>query len=123
MPAKKTARPAKGKKAGVDATHDSSELPTGNAEIALPTDVQLINPLDESKTRISIEYARTIMAIGVFHVALRRPEMMKRRCAKVASDERRREVVISMSFNSYRSLTGVTQTCPKLSHRYAPAGR
>ncbi len=65
MPAKKTARPAKGKKAGVDATHDSSELPTGNAEIALPTDVQLINPLDESKTRISIEYARTIMAIGV----------------------------------------------------------
>jgi hypothetical protein len=28
----------------------------------------------------------------------RRPEMMKRRCAMVAADERRREVVSSMSF-------------------------
>ena len=30
---------------------------------------------------------------GVFHVALRRPEMMKRECDKVGTDEGRREVV------------------------------
>ena len=64
------------------------------------------------------------------HVALRRPETMKRKsvirlrlCDKIKRDERWSEVVNYLSFNSFRSLTRVAQTRPKLSHRQAPEGR
>ncbi len=64
------------------------------------------------------------------HVALRRPETMKREsvmkvglCGKIEPDERWSEVVNYLSFNSRRSLTRVAQTCPKLSLRQAPEER
>jgi hypothetical protein len=65
-----------------------------------------------------------------FHVALRRPETMKREsvmrfrmCGKMGQDERWSEVVKSLSFNSIRSLSRVAQTRPKLSLRQAPEER
>jgi|SRR5262249_51780772 len=64
------------------------------------------------------------------HVALRRPETMKRTivmrfrlCGKIKQDERWSEVDSYLSFNSLKSLTRVAQTRPKLSHRQAPEGR
>jgi hypothetical protein len=47
----------------------------------------------------------------------------ERKCDKVKEDEWRREVVISLSFNSRRSLTRVALTCPKLLNRQAPEER
>jgi preprotein translocase subunit Sec63 len=65
-----------------------------------------------------------------FHVALRRPETMKREsvrrfimCGKMGQDERWSEVVKYLSFNSIRSLSRVAQTCPKLFLRQAPEER
>jgi len=65
---------------------------------------------------------------GVFHAALRRPETMKRitvgKCDQVKEDERRRQVVFSLSHqSSERSLTRVAQKRPKLLHRQAPEER
>jgi preprotein translocase subunit Sec63 len=64
------------------------------------------------------------------HVALRRPETMKREsamrfrmCGKMGQDERWSEVVSYLSFNSLRSLSRVAQTSPKLSLRQAPEER
>src|SRR5262245_321725 len=64
------------------------------------------------------------------HVALRRPETMKRKgavrlgpCGKMELDERGSEVVRDLSFNSTRSLSRVAQTCPKRSLRQAPEER
>ena len=61
----------------------------------------------------------------VQHVALRRPETMKRtiKYTRVKKDERWSEVVKALGFNSKKSLTRVAQTSPKLSHRQAPEGR
>jgi len=44
-------------------------------------------------------------------------------CGKIEQDERWSEVVSYLSFNSWRSLTRVAQTCPKLLNRQAPEGR
>jgi hypothetical protein len=64
------------------------------------------------------------------HVALRRPETMKRKnvmrfrlCGKMEPDERWSEVVNYLGFNSWRSLSRVAQTCPKLYLRQAPEER
>ncbi len=60
MPRKKTIRSARSRKAADDSARSSNGLTTQSEKTSLtPT------PLEESKTRISMEYARTIMAIGV----------------------------------------------------------
>src|SRR5262245_14071736 len=64
----------------------------------------------------------------VINVASRRPETMKRgtviKCDKVKMDERRRQVVYSLSpQSSEESLTRVAQKRPKLLHRQAPEER
>jgi hypothetical protein len=49
--------------------------------------------------------------------------MRLRLCGNIKQDERWSEVVSYLSFNSFRSLTRVAQTRPKLSPRQAPEGR
>src|SRR5262245_30141477 len=59
MTRKKTIRSARNRKAAEDSARSSSNLTKQSQKTSLkPT------PLEESKTRVSLEYARTIMAIG-----------------------------------------------------------